>query len=328
MIFEQQIQGVDPSSLAIFSGMPKIPRMRAPTPPVIRPHLLTEQLRGACPCGTFHGLPPDYGALRGKSLRGLGDAFVGPIDPNTFDMNALQVPSIGTGATSVLQTMAVGANFVPGVGQIASVALTTFNQFLNQFETWFHLGAGRREADMITPTQNSMMASLGNITNQILTGQNPGLDTLSALYRQVWIMGVAFMEFVLQRQFVDRRASGQALNTVMPYIDGTCGYAVPAGFTETPGQSNCISWGDGTIGGVGRNGMLGAIARAITTAGGTPQALPNLETSANQGIQLSSIPMPGGIPGLPATIMGISTPYALMIGIGALYFYKRGSRRG
>jgi hypothetical protein len=208
------------------------------------------------------------------------------------------------------------------VGQIASVTLTMFNQFLRQFQTWFGIGAGRREADIIVPTQNNLMQALGGITDQIRTGQNPGLDTLENLYRQVWMMGVAFMEFVLQRQFTDRRASGQALNTVMPYIDGSCGYAVPVGYTAQPSQFNCLSWGDGTLGGVGTNGMLGAIGRAITAQGGTIQALPNLQQSANSGIRLSTIPMPGGIPG---TILGVSTPM-LALGIGAFLLLR--NRKG
>lgn len=347
MIFGQRVASVNASQLAADSGVTKFyPRFRVAIPMIVRPHLLTDQLKGACSCGALHGMiPPDYGSLRklgiGENwnipgdhsprrrfgLGKLGDTFVGPIDPNTFNMNALQVPSIGTGAPSALQTMAVGTNFIPGVGQIASVVLTTFNQFLNQFESWFHIGAGRREADIIVPTQNSMMTALGGITNQILVGQNPGLDTLGSLYRQVWIMGVAFMEFVLQRQFTDRRASGQALNTVMPYIDGSCGYPEPVGFTAQPSRYNCISWGDGTIGGVGTNGMLGALSRAIQQAGGTVQVLPTVQQAANQGIRLSSIPMPGTIPGLPATIMGVSTPIALALGIGALVMYKKGLLR-
>jgi hypothetical protein len=311
MVFEQSLAAIDPQQLAADSGVTRamVPRFRAAVPFIIRPHLLTEQLRGMdCMCGTRSGLaiPPDYGALRGLGF-----------DPSTLDLNSLDVPSAGSGNVSVLQDIAVGVNFIPGIGQIASVAITTFTSLLNQFEAWFGLGAGRREADMITPTQNNTMQALGGITNQILTGQTPTLDTLNNLYRQVWMLGVAFQEFVLQKQFIDRRASGQALNTVMPYVDGSCGYPVPVGYTATPGQQNCLSWGDGTIGGVGQNGMLGALSRAIQGQGGTPQALPNLHTAANQGIRLSSIP-------LPNTILGLSTPMVFALGIGALLLYKKG----
>lgn len=365
MIYEQQIQAVDPLRLAVQSGMNGPRRFAAPLPPVVRPHLLTQQLRGCCAsCDGGMALPPDYGRLaqypgqfrafpdlaslhggmyifpesEGLSqyidesqLSGLG--FTIP-DPSTFDPNALQVPSIGSGNMSLLQTISLGANFVPGVGQVASVVIQSAAQFIAKFESWFGIGAGRREADLIVPVQNDMMAALGNVTNQILTGQDPSVDTLASLYRQVWARGVSFQEFVLMKNFTDRRASGQALNTVMPYIDGSCGYPVPVGPTATPGQFNCISWGDGTVGGVGTNGMLGAIARAIQAKGGTIPSLPDLHQSANQGIPITNpgtVPG-GGVPGvtpgtgtIPTTIMGVSTPLAAMIGIAVLYFWKRGA---
>lgn len=315
MIFEQSLAAINPIALAVDSGVTRVPRFRAPIPPVPRPHLLTDQLHG-CMCG-LRSLPPDYGSLRGLGLT---------LDPNTFDINNLQVPSAGSGNISVLQTMATGTGFIPGIGQIAATAITTFKSFISSFESWFGIGAGRREADIIVPTQNNLMTYLGGITNQILVGQTPSLDVLLGLYRQVWMSGVAFQEFVLQGQFTDRRASGQALNTVMPFIDGSCGYAVPVGMIATPTQQNCISWGNGTIGGVGTTGMLGAIGRAITNQGGTIQALPNLHDAANQGIKLSTIPLPGGI---PTTIMGVSTPVAVLVAAGALLLYKRGAfRRG
>lgn len=349
MIFEQQLSAVDPIRLAEVSGATKIRRFAAPTPPVIRPHLLTHQLRG---CDCQHGgmaVPPDYGRLAAfpgfdslhggmyifpedgmSGLRGLG--FTIP-DPNTFDMNELQVPSLGTGNMSLLQTAALGVNFVPGVGQLASVAITTLTTALAQFENWFHIGAGRREADIIVPVQNQMMDALGVITNQIMSGQNPSVDQLASFYRDVWQRAVGFQEFVLMRNFTDRRASGQALNTVMPYIDGSCGYAVPVGFQATPSQWNCISWGDGTIGGIGQNGMLGAIARAITQRGGTVPALPDLHQSANQGIPRTNpgvIPgggvpgvTPGYTPGGSPLTMGISSPLMLAVGVVALYLFSR-----
>jgi len=337
MVIPQQVRRVNPMALAEVSGATKIRRFAAPTPPVVRPFLLTHQLRGSCPCGCgacgVNGgmaIPPDYGRLRG--MRGLGQpgsTYIG--DPGTFDMNNLQVPSAGSGNISVLQTMAVGANFVPGVGQIASVVLSTFNQFLNQFEAWFHIGAGRREANIIVPVQNQYVnQTLGNVTQQILTGMTPSVAQLQQFYQQVWSGAVAFQEFVLLRNFTDRRASGQALNTVMPYVDGSCGYAVPIGFTATPSQWNCPTiasptWGEGTIGGPGTNGMLGAISRAIVNAGGTVPTFPDLHMAANQGIKPSQIVTnPTGFLGLPATIMGMSTPLVLF-GVAALFLYERGT---
>lgn len=360
MIVEQQISAVDPLRLAVNSGMNAPRRFAAPLPPVIRPHLLTQQLRGLCCDSCASGgmaVPPDYGrlaaypeqfrGLRGgmyifpgegmsqyipsTSERGYGLGFTPLSDPNTFDPNALQVPSIGSGNLSLLQAVTVGANFIPGVGQVSSQAIQSASQFIAQFEQWFHIGAGRREADIIVPVQNDMMNALGPITDQIRTGRNPDAYTLAALYREVWARAVSFQEFVLMKNFIDRRASGQALNTVMPYIDGSCGYSEPVGPTATPGRFNCLSWGDGTIGGVGTNGMLGAIARAIQEIGGEIPSLPDLHQAANQGIPITnpgSVPG-GGVPGVTpgagqSLFMGVSTPLALMIGVAALFFWKRG----
>lgn len=348
MIYPQKIQHVDPVSLATVSGATKIPRFALPTPPVVRPFLLTQQFRG-CQCSDCAGMrgmiPPDYGVLRG-----LGDIYSGDpgtdttpttvytgdpgttLGPTQFSMQQLQVPSYGSGNVSVLQSAAIGANFIPGIGQIASVALTTISTMLNQFETWFRIGAGRREANVIVPVQNNLVAQLGVITNQILTGDTPSLDQLIGFYRQVWVLGVSFQEFVLMRNFTDRRASGQALNTVMPYIDGTCGYPIPVGATAYPGQSNCLQWGSGTIGGVGTNGMLGAIGRAIVAAGGTVPVYQDLHVAANSGIPGTGLTPGqggGGYPGgivtpLPTTIMGISTPLVLL-GVVAIFLYSKGT---
>ena len=365
MVYPQTIRPVDPISLAEISGATKIRRFAAPTPPVVRPFLLTAQLRGCCPaCSSTLGLPPDYGTLRGMRGLGLDPTYIGDpgttIDPGTtyagdpgttisyptstytgdpgttivnnpsaFSMQSLQVPSQGTGAISVLQTAAVGANFIPGVGQIGSMVISSFATMLAKFESWFGIGAGRREADIIVPVQNTLVyQTLSNITQQILTGTNPDVGTLQNLYHQVWVQGVGFQEFVLMRNFTDRRASGQALNTVMPYLDGSCGYAVPVGYQAYPTRSNCLSWGDGTVGGVGTNGMLGAIGRAITNAGGMIPTLPDMHQAANNGIRptqlvTSPVTLPSLFSSLPPTVMGISTPLVL-IGVAALFLYKRG----
>jgi hypothetical protein len=319
MIYEQPLAAVDPIRLAEVSAVTRIKRFAAPVAPVMTPFLLTGQLRkalGGC-CGdcTYSGMaggmiPPDYGSLRLGMPTDLG-----------FDINSLQVPSAGSGNISVLQTAAVGANFIPGIGTIGAVTLTMLNQLLTKFESWFGIGAGRREADIIVPVQNQLMSHLGTITNQFLTGMSPSVSQLNQLYRDVWASAVGFQEFVLMRNFTDRRASGQALNTVMPYIDGSCGYAIPAPWTETPSQFHCISWGDGTVGGVGQDGMLGALTRAL----GSNPGLPDLHQAANSGIRPTQIiggPGGGLIPGLPPTVMGVSTPLAL-IGLLALFWYSR-----
>jgi hypothetical protein len=337
MIYEQRLDAVDPLAVAMAAGGYKARRFAAPIPPVVTPFLLTGQLKrglGMCCAGCESGgmaaamIPPDYGTLREYvdldryEYEGLGVYSC----PPSYSQQNLGVPSAGSNAISVLQTIANGAEFIPGIGTIGATSIQTVLQAVNQFEAWFHIGAGRREANIIVPVQNQLMAHLGTITNQILTGSSPAITDLQSMYRDVWASAVAFQEFVLMCNFTDRRASGQALNTVMPYIDGSCGYSVPVGLTATPSQFNCLSWGDGTIGGVGQNGMLGAISRAITNAGGTVPSLPDLHQSANSGIQPTQVspynPIlgPGGI--FPPTIGGISTPLVLA-GALALFLVLR-----
>jgi hypothetical protein len=333
MIYEQPLVVVDPLAVAIAAGGYKARRFAAPIPAVATPFLLTGQLKRGlgmgCDCASggmaAAMIPPDYGTLRGwYTTRGAGLGFTST-DGFTFDMQNLAVPSAGSGSISILQTIASGAQFIPGIGTIGSASIQTALQAIKQFEAWFHIGYGRREADIIVPVQNQLMGHLGTITNQILTGASPSVSDLQSFYRDVWSSAVAFQEFVLMKQFTDRRASGQALNTVMPYIDGSCGYSVPVGATAAPSQFNCISWGDGTLGGVGQNGMLGAIGRAITNAGGTVPALPDLHQSANSGIQPTQINNPifgvGGI--LPPTIAGFSTPLVLVAGIAAFFWWRK-----
>lgn len=173
------------------------------------------------------------------------------------------------------------------------------------------IGGGKEEANYITPVQNLLMFRLGNITQQILTGLNPSVDTLQTLYSEVARLAQNFVTFVLNSRFTDRRASGQALNTVMPYINGSCGYAVPLGATAEPTLFNCLSWGDGTIGGVGTNGMLGAISRAIQAAGGS--------TPGTGG----GVPGGGGI--TPGTETG-GVSWGLIAGIALMvYNYSKGN---
>ncbi len=310
-VYNENSGPIDPVRLWQNSG-----NMRQATyalPPIPRPQLLTQQLSG-CDCHSSLGSP------------GLG--FV-PIDgeipfPDGSILSDI-VPSAGLGTSSILNMVSLGATFIPGVGPIIGPLVGSLPQYITQFENWLGIGPGRNEADLIVPSQNDLVyVKLSAITDQIRVGQNPDLATLYDLWRQVWIAGVGFVEFVLMKTFTDRRASGQALNTVMPYIDGTCGYPVPIGPKAIPGMSNCLTWGDNTVGGPGTNGMLGAIGRAIAAQGGSVQTLPSVTQAANQGYQLSDTPGGGGEP----TIMGLSTPLVVGLGIAALFMFSKKTPRG
>ena len=236
-----------------------------------------------------------------------------------------QVPSIGTGNASLINLVAAGMSQIPGIGAVAGPVSSFVAQAISL------IGKGRREADIIVPLQNQITAQLGTITNQFRTGTNPSLGTLQQLYVQTWMLGVTFQEFVLQRAFTDRRASGQALNTLMPFIDGSSGYPVPLGAQAFPGQQGTLRWGDGTLGGPGNDGILGALSRAIAAAGGTVPPLMDLHQAANQGLPpqtASQVNAATGVAspvtsflttaGIPSTIGGISTTTLLMLGLGIL----------
>ena len=270
-------------------------------------------------------IPADYGTLRGfLGAMGQDSTYAG--DPGTLiamdsanystdpasylGLPASQDVSGGTlgNVSSVLGSVAMGTAAIPGVGEVAGAA-AMIAQIATALKSF--IGSGHLEANVIVPIQNQLMGQLGTVTDQILIGKTPSLDTLLGLYKEVWLLFVAFQEFVLSRRFTDRRASGQALNTVMPYADGSCGYAVPLGFTAYPSSHNCLNWGDGTLGGIGANGMLGALGRAIQNAGGTVPQYTDLHTAANAGIPVPSFTATGSggtsaasnIPG------GIQTPY-------------------
>lgn len=281
---------VDVAGLAQRVTRPRPPQM---LPNIPRPILMSNQLRGmgACSCES-----------------GLG----------FYDMQSGQT---GAKTGSVLGSIASGASFVPGVGSVASGVISIFSKALNAFEGWLGIGAGRKEADLIVPTQNDIEGRLGQITNAILLGRNVSVPELQSYYRELWQLGVGFMEFVSQAVFTDRRASGQALNTIMPYIDGTCGYPEPLGSRiPTSVQGNCLIWGSGTLGGPGNDGMMGAVGRAILASGGTIPEFPatSMIDAANSGFDVTSLPSGGGI----FATMG-SSSVLMALGIAVLFMYSR-----
>jgi hypothetical protein len=251
--------------------------------------------------------------------------------------------AVGTNPASVYATRSwshglrgLGQDFSSSGDPASDTLTTTYQTILNQLPSGGGAGGTGSvsnplsEANQIVPTQNALMAYLGTITNQILTGQNPSVATLQQLYTNVWTAFANFIKFVLSPKFVVRMASGQALNTVMPYCDGSCGYAVPLGTAATPTQSNCIHWGVGSIGGDGTNGMLGAIGRAITNAGGTVPALGTPQQAANTGAATGTAPVPAtgfNISSLQTTMLGgLSLTTWILIGLGFIVILRVGKR--
>jgi len=243
------------------------------------------------------------------------------------------------GAASTLGTTgAVKAGLIStGVGEAIAGAIAIGFMLLKL------VGRGRTEADLIVPIQNQLINSQGTgqldqVTQIFL--RNPNVTGLRALYEQVERSAQAFIDFVSEDSFTDGRASAQALNTVMPYVNGTCGYSWPPPMRAT--QNDCVSWGDGTPGGVGTNGILGALARAIQRQGGTVPpplltqgygtAYPRLAPSGSQNYPWIS--QAGGLPNVsplspirptmvPVVSAGMDLLLPALIGGAAFWLFQK-----
>lgn len=187
------------------------------------PHGYDPQGLSQYPCGCGGGCPECSG------LSGLG-----------FTDIAGSLNDYG-GSSGILGAVETGASFVPGVGPLAAGTISLAKGIITTFSNWLGIGAGRREADVIVPVQNQLAQRMGAIMANKATMD---CNQLQQGYIELWQLGIAFMEFVLRPEFTDRRASGQALNGIMPMLDGTCGYSIPLGTTAVPTQhSNCSSFG-------------------------------------------------------------------------------------
>lgn len=135
------------------------------------------------------------------------------------------------------------AQFDPtGTSQLASSVIHAFQTV----ESWIGIGKGRSEADLITPIQNAIGDRLVQINSEIATANIPKLQSFILELQQ---MGAYFRHFVSDPdKFPDGRASTQALNTIMPLIDGT---------NSTGG----IARADG--------GTTGSVTRRLAQIGGT-----------------------------------------------------------
>lgn len=161
----------------------------------------------------------------------------------------------------------LGAGSAVNPEPISRTAMSFAATIANMFSMF---GRGRKEADMIVPTQNDLMKYIGAVTdNYKLTNSVPQL--------QEWLAGVQdaaqkFQAFVSDPRFTDGRASHQARNSVFPYIDGT------------DGEGNAVSvspFGDP----IQPGGLIGALQSRIVLLGG---ALP--VPMVTQGIGTSTIP--------------------------------------
>jgi hypothetical protein len=156
---------------------------------------------------------------------------------------------------------------IPGVGPLVAGVLEIGEALLNVIG----VRRGADEADVITRVQTPLGNQLIAINNAI---PYASIAQLQTLYTAVVQMGQQFKQFVANPVFTDGRASTQALNTIMPLIDGTGDYTSK---NSSAGCNHC-----GPAGG-GEDGTLGSISRQIMNIGGTPYAPPIVTQGPNGG---------------------------------------------
>jgi len=181
----------------------------------------------------------------------------------------------------------------------------------------FGIGQGRQEADLIVPVQNQLMDHLGAVTDafRVSAVPSPDLEDIIQLANAVKQYAAYFKAFVADPRFTDGRASAQALDTVMPYINGTCGYQPFVLQATVAGQSCGVRWGDGQVGGPGYDGMLGTLKRAAESMGGT------IDTNIPQASTLPPITPVYTPP--PYATSGFSTPMLVAIGALVIFMWSR-----
>jgi hypothetical protein len=243
------------------------------------------------PCssqGLGFSLAPEYEHSAGLGLT-LPDWLVPPSDsqdgssPSVLSIAqqglSFLAPDGMSNGVDILNAAAIGLDFVPGVGPLASSVVSTFGPAVASI---FHIGAGRKEADVITGPPNHVQDQVMNQIKAIsYVGLKPDatVQRLQALIQELYQLRAAWLTFLGNTShFHDGRASEQAANTVMPYLDGTCGYHWPP--PMNPGQrSDCggawpTDWGYGA-------GLLGALEKGLVDRGGQ---IPPPQLTQGQGV--------------------------------------------
>lgn len=179
----------------------------------------------------------------------------------------------GAAATSGALATGLTATAATGIGALVAGAIGLGLAILSQ------VGKGRREADAIVPVQNAVGQRLDEINRSIPNGSIPQLQGWWDELRQT---AAEFRKFVGDPRFTDGRASRQALDTIMPLIDGTDASGYP-----------CITnqWGNPCNG-----GTMGTIERQLYSLGGMLPP-PQITQGPGMGPTLQT-PLPG-LPFLP-----------------------------
>jgi hypothetical protein len=184
---------------------------------------------------------------------------------------------LGTSAAEAGLTGAVSLGLLAsGVAAPVGAAMMVGSAILDALG----IGHGRREADAIVPVQNSISnvngtGRLDEINRAIPTATIPQLQMFA---NEVVKTAIQFRQFVSDPRFTDGRASHQALDTLMPLIDGTDATGAPCSVNK---------WGNPCNG-----GTLGTIQRQILQLGGTIGP-PLLTQGVGSTIPSLQFPQPG-----------------------------------
>jgi hypothetical protein len=197
---------------------------------------------------------------------------------------------------------------IPVYGQLIAGVLEVGKAIVNAIG----IRSGADEADVITKVQTPLGNQLIAI-NAAIPYATP--TQLATMFQAVYQMGEQFRRFVGSSVFTDGRASTQALNTIMPLIDGTGDYTSK---DSNPGCQHCGPEGggeDGILGSISRQlGMSGFIMAAPqVTQGATAGYFPSLESpTMNYG---DTIPQAGTLPNFPPSTIQGTAPQVVSTGL-------------
>jgi len=175
----------------------------------------------------------------GTDAAALTSQMVSPVDTTLHQIDQ------GVNAAASVVAM------IPGVGPLIAGVLEAGEALLNVIG----IRSGADEANVITKVQTPLGNQLIAINSAI---PYASVSQLQTMYSAVGQLGQQFRTFVANSIFTDGRASTQALNTIMPLIDGTGQYTSKS---SAPGCSHC-----GPAGG-GEDGIQGSIARQLGKLG-------------------------------------------------------------
>lgn len=212
---------------------------------------------------------------------------------------------------SGINTVASIAATVPGVGQLVAAVLVAGEAIINAIG----IRSGADEADAITKIQTPLGNQLIAINSAIPYANTQQLQTM---FQAVSQLGSEFMAFVAQPVFTDGRASTQALNTIMPLVNGSGDY------TSKNSQPGCMHCGPA---GGGEDGILGSIVRQLNvlnpgmytmappevTQGQMSGYLPSLDSPSS--VWGNGIPEAGSLPKYPPSTVPVSQPATVSTGL-------------